>query len=133
MLSSIAFTVADEHRPKTDKLAEAELRRVREEPPSWLFAPPEYDDAIVGVVRHGSEHVAYDLDRMIEITVALTGQDPKSEDAWVDACAIVDRAAKVAVFLETCSPIVLRELNSQLPLPADEEVIACAGKKWTIV
>lgn len=132
---SIAFIVADEDRPKTDKLSYIDLRRVREEPPSWLFAPAEYDGAIVGLVRrrNDTEHVAYDLDRMIEIAVALSGQDPESEDTWANAHALVHRAAKHSGYLETCSPVVLRELNAMLPLPADEDIVACAGKNWTLV
>lgn len=123
-------------RPVTTVLTEAE-RKTLSGCDALLFDPVEYDDAIIGVYRREPGHwvAAYDYERLIEVTLAINGGNPKKETDWDDAVQWVDyNMVRGDLYNGKTAPLVLSALADEVPedMEEDVQIIALANKKWTL-
>ena len=120
-------------RPITTKLTEAERERIKADG-ALLFDPEEYDDAIVGVVTQGGKLVlAYEYDRLCEITIALSGSSPLTETAWFEAAEHVDfNMVRGSLYMGAEGPWVLMGVNPEAVQDTEEiePIYTVNGKSW---
>lgn len=126
-------------RPRTDKITveqRTEFARRQGFGVQVMFDPSDYDQAIVGCVhRFGGPCLAYDFERMCEITVALNGGDVTSEEAWTNAFDYVYLNFVTKNKTSVVLPIVVREVDdrfAETDLGIEEEIFDLDARKWTI-
>lgn len=107
-----------------------------------LFDPCDYDAAIIGCVddKSGKKVVAYDYEKLAEITALLGGVRP-GDVAWEQACEEamehVDFNMVRGAQYNKRGPVVLAKVQDEQAMLDDEDdppvIVELAGERWTYV